>query len=255
MARGQLDEAIACYGTAIELDPKFARARTQLATAQRLAAARDKLPGFQDESYTPVSNEERLGLAEWCRIQKLLGNSTRLYAEAFAADPTLADDLEAAHRCNAARAAARPGQDTGNRGEQERTRLRKQAVDWRRADLALRTKQLDSRTPADRAKASTAMSHWQQDPDLAGIRNPRPWRSSARLSERSVRRSGQRCRRSSTAPGGRSLEGAADRLFALVNVLVESGRSDLDSTAVPSLNAPPFARYIQAWGVRFGPSL
>ncbi len=172
----QWGEAIACYRKAIELDPKLTTTRTRLAKAQRLAAARDKLPAFQDGSYTPASNEERLGLVEWCQIQKRHRTSTRLYAEAFAADPRLADDLTAAHRynaaCSAALAAAGKGEDAATLDDMERARLRKQALDWLRADLALRTNQLDSRTPADHASATSAMRHWQQDPDLAGIRNP-----------------------------------------------------------------------------------
>jgi hypothetical protein len=48
----------------------------------------------------------------------------RLYAEAFAAAPSLADDLGAGHRYNAARAAARAGcghgADTTGLGEEER---------------------------------------------------------------------------------------------------------------------------------------
>jgi tetratricopeptide (TPR) repeat protein len=174
--KGQLDEAITCYRKAIALDPKDAGARAGLEYAQSLAAARDRLPAYKDGSYTPGSNEERAGLAEWCRIQKLHGTSTRLYAEAFAADPKLADDLKAARRykaaCSAALAAARQGEDTGNLDEQQRTRLRKQAVDWLRADLTLRTQQLKSGTPADRNAVRQAVRQWQQAPDLAGIRNP-----------------------------------------------------------------------------------
>jgi hypothetical protein len=54
----------------------------------------------------------------------------------------------------------------------ERARLRQQALDWLRANLAVRTNQLDSGTPASRDSVSRALRPWQQDPDLAGIRNP-----------------------------------------------------------------------------------
>src|SRR5262249_20902538 len=47
---------------------------------------------------TPASNPERLDLAEWCQLQKLYHTATRLYADTFAADPKLADDLKAQHR-------------------------------------------------------------------------------------------------------------------------------------------------------------
>jgi hypothetical protein len=54
--------------------------------------------------------------------------------------------------------------------DKERARLRKQAVDWLRADFALRTKQMEA-GKADGATAQKALRHWQQDTDLAGIRD------------------------------------------------------------------------------------
>jgi tetratricopeptide (TPR) repeat protein len=173
--KGQVDEAIACYKKAIAFDPKNATARNNLAEAERLAAARNKLPAFQNGSYTPTSNDERLALAEWCRIKKLHHTATRLYAAAFAADGKLADDLRAGHRYNAAcfvaLAAAGQGEDAAKLDGKERTRLRQQARDWLRADLVLRGKQRESGKAADRAAVQQALRHWQQDTDLAGIRD------------------------------------------------------------------------------------
>jgi len=173
--KGQLDEAIACYKKAIALNPKDALARANLAQAERLTAARDKIPAFQNGSYTPTSNAERLGLAEWCQIKKLHHTATRLYTAVFAADPKLADDLTVAHRynaaCYAALAAAGQGEDAAKLDDKEKARLRKQARDWLRADLALRTKQLESSKPADRTAALQALRHWQKDTDLSGLRD------------------------------------------------------------------------------------
>jgi serine/threonine-protein kinase len=171
-ANGQLDEAIACFRKAIELDPKYVVARAQLEQVQRLAAARDKLPAFQDGSYTPASNEERLDLAEWCRIRRLYFTSTRLYADAFGAAPRLAAGRRYHAACSAVLAAAGKGEDAATRDDLERARLRKQALDWLRADLAVRTNQLDSATPAIRDSVLRALLPWQHAPDLAGIRDP-----------------------------------------------------------------------------------
>jgi serine/threonine-protein kinase len=155
-------------------EPTAKRYKTFLAT-WRQAAARDKLPALKNGSYTPASNAERLGLAEWCKIRKLHHTATSLYAAAFAEDPKLADDLGAGHRydaaCYAALAAAGQGEDAAKLDDKERTRLRQQALDWLRADLALRTKQLDSGQSADRTAAQQALRHWQQDRDLAGLRD------------------------------------------------------------------------------------
>ncbi len=168
-SKGQLDEAITCYKKAIELDPKNAFARTNLAKAERLAAAQDKFAAFQNGSYVPASNEDRLGLAECCKVKKLYHTATGLYASAFAADPKLADNLGAGHRydaaCYAALAAAGQGEDAGKLDDKERASLRRQALDWLRADLALWRKQLES------AAVQKALRHWRHDTDLAGIRD------------------------------------------------------------------------------------
>jgi tetratricopeptide (TPR) repeat protein len=164
--KSQVDEAIACFRKAIGLDPKIASARIQLARAERMASARDKLPAFLNGSYTPASDAERLGLAEWCLIKKLHHAAASLYSAAFVAAPKLADDVNAQHRydaaCCAALAAAGQGEDAAKLDDKERARLRKQALDWLRADLVLRTKQ---------AQVLPRLRDWQRDVDLAGIRD------------------------------------------------------------------------------------
>ena len=153
MNEGQTDEAIACFRNAIEIDPKFAKVRALLVRAQLLAAVQDKLPLFLKGQFQPTTNDERLGLCDWCQIKKLNRTATGLYAAAFLADPRSADDLKAAHRynaaCHAALAATGQGEDAAKLDDAEKARLRKQALDWLRADLALRTEQLESGQPAD----------------------------------------------------------------------------------------------------------
>src|SRR5262249_8995339 len=96
-------------------------------------------------------------------------------ADAFAADAKLADDLKAAHRyhaaCSAALAAAGQAEDAAKLDDKEKTRLRQQALDWLRADLALRRKQLRSWWPGRAGQARAALAHWQKDPDLASLRD------------------------------------------------------------------------------------
>jgi Tfp pilus assembly protein PilF len=173
--KGQVDAAIACFKKALALDPKFAGARTELAKVERLAAVQDKLPAFLKGDFQPTTNDERLGLAGWCQIRKHYRTSAGLSAVAFAADPKLADDLKAGHRysaaCSAALAAAGPGEDAAKLDDKEKARLRKEALDWLRADLALRTRQLESGQPADRAEVQQTLMQWQLDRDLAGLRD------------------------------------------------------------------------------------
>ena len=56
--------------------------------------------------------------------------------------------------------------------ESERTRLRQQGLDWMRADLNLRRRQLKSDLSADWAMALTALRDWQNNKDLGSIREP-----------------------------------------------------------------------------------
>jgi eukaryotic-like serine/threonine-protein kinase len=169
---GRLDEAIASYKKAIELDPKNTFVVSYLLRAERSAAARDKFPGYQNGSFTPKTNEERLGLAEICMTKKLYRSAAGLYAAAFAADPKLADDWKADHRYTAAfiaaLAAAGQGDEAAQLDDAERTRLRRQALDWLRAHLALLTRQIES---ANRAATLQSLRHWQQDSDLATVRD------------------------------------------------------------------------------------
>jgi hypothetical protein len=87
-----------------------------------MAQLRPRLPVYLAGELWIFGADDRLALAELCRFEHLHARAVRFYAAAFAADPTRADDLDAAHRYRAARAAARaaagegcdaPGDDTG----------------------------------------------------------------------------------------------------------------------------------------------
>src|SRR5262249_47191276 len=146
-------EAIACYHKAIDLDAKYAEAHCNLGhafiaqgrfaealaafrrgheegskqpswgypsaqwvrQAERLAALEAKLPAFLKGEHKPSDTAEHLGLIRVCQVKKLHNTAARLYADAFAADASLADDPKLAHRyhaaCHAALAAAGQGKD------------------------------------------------------------------------------------------------------------------------------------------------
>jgi serine/threonine-protein kinase len=124
----------------------------------------------------PASEPERLEYAILCSTLQQHTAAARLYTEAFAAEPKLADHLQAGHRYNAACAVARAGcqegEDAARLDDAERARLRRQALGWLQADLAVRRKQIGSERTGESAQARQALAHWQKDTDLAGVRDP-----------------------------------------------------------------------------------
>jgi serine/threonine-protein kinase len=145
-----------------------AQAEREMALAPRLLAV---LRG-EDK---PADNAERLYFANMAYDRRHFAGATRLWTEAFAADAGLANNLGTGFRysaaCSAALAAAGQGEDGAKLDDKERARLRQQALDWLRADLTLRSKQLEPGPTVDPAAVQQALAHWQQDPDLAGLRD------------------------------------------------------------------------------------
>jgi tetratricopeptide (TPR) repeat protein len=135
-----------------------------------------KLPAFLKGNAHPSSALERLDLASLCQLpcKRLHAAAARIYAEAFAAELNLAENLQTWYRfraaCSAALAGAGQAADAADLADQERTRLRKQALDWLRADLDAWTKLADD--SKERSRVRQALRHWQLDLDLAGIRDP-----------------------------------------------------------------------------------
>jgi serine/threonine-protein kinase len=123
----------------------------------------------------PQDNEERLALLGACQSQGLWLSAARLYADAFAADPSLAEDVKTQGRYRAAVCAAlassATGKETSSLGAKEKAYWRKQAVDWLRADLALRSKALQTGSEADLSGLQQLLRQWQGDSDLAAIRD------------------------------------------------------------------------------------
>jgi hypothetical protein len=73
--------------------------------------------------------------------------------------------------CAAALAGCGQGEDPAKADEKEHSRWRQQALDWLRTALNLWTKKIDGGKPEDRAAAAKKLQHWQEDTDLAGVRD------------------------------------------------------------------------------------
>jgi serine/threonine-protein kinase len=132
------------------------------------------VPTFLRGGYQPRDNDERVALLGACQFKGLCVAAARLYADAFDADPKLAEDLKTGSRYRAAGCAALAGcgggEDGAGLGEAERARWRKQAREWLRADLVLHANRLDTGSPADRTEVRRQMQRWRTDPHLAGVR-------------------------------------------------------------------------------------
>jgi tetratricopeptide (TPR) repeat protein len=142
--------------------------------AERLVALDEKLPAILRGNAKPADATEQVDLAWICQTpaKRRYAAAARFYADAFAAKADLADGLRYAAACCAALAASGQSKDDPEPDDKERTRLRKQALDWLRADLAAWAKGVDGGQPADRAAAVATLTDWQKDDDLAGVRHP-----------------------------------------------------------------------------------
>jgi serine/threonine-protein kinase len=158
-------------------DPLRQLVTRQLQQCEQLLALDQNLAAILEGMAKPANDAERLDLARLCQepFQQRYATSYRLYAEAFAHDVKLADDMEHQYRYAAAWSAALAGcgqgMDADKLDEKERTRLRHQAVAWLRADLAYWTKQAQSAKPSDRARVRQTLEQWQPDAGLAGLRD------------------------------------------------------------------------------------
>jgi hypothetical protein len=140
-----------------------------------LQALEARLPDIVQDTDIP-GTDECLEAAELCFVRHYYSAAARLFGEALAAAPQLTADLRAGHRFNAACAAALAGigrgDDADKLTEPERERLRARAREWLQLDLADWVKKVDKGTAADRIQAEKALSQWQEDSDLAGLREP-----------------------------------------------------------------------------------
>jgi serine/threonine protein kinase/Flp pilus assembly protein TadD len=161
--------------------PSRSRFQQPVSLCERLIQLDRDLPSVLKGKLIPTSAAERIQFAAFCaQYKRRHAAAVRLYAAAFTADQKLADNPKVPHRynaaCSAALAGAGQGEDAGKLDEDERARLRKQALTWLRADLAAWGKLLDQQP--DKGQGGTdfksvlqkTMQYWQQDADFASVR-------------------------------------------------------------------------------------
>jgi tetratricopeptide (TPR) repeat protein len=206
-----LDEAIACFRKAIELDPKLAGVQGNLGVAllnkgqadEAIAVFRTAIK-LQPESGGLYSNFGRIlgylgrhdEAIEACRkaiklnpndggahynlgnslaAQGQLRDALAAFSEAQRLDRSLSESRQWQLLYHAARAAARAaagkGKDEPPPDDAAKVKLRQQALDWLMAELAEWAKVLQSQGPRARPFVAQMVQRWMVEPDLAGIRD------------------------------------------------------------------------------------
>jgi tetratricopeptide (TPR) repeat protein len=179
LAKGQFAQALASLRRGHELGsprPQWRYPSAQwVRNAGRLVALEDKLPDLISRKVQPADTAECLTVAQLCQThKKRYAAAARFYADAFAAKPKLIGDGPSGLRydaaCAAALAGCAQGEDAKSLDAQERGRLRRQALDWIRAELDAWGKLLDTEPDKARPVVIGQMRHWQADADFAGVR-------------------------------------------------------------------------------------
>ncbi len=150
--------------------------RTRLRDSDPKAVALDaRLSAVIQGKQAPKNVAERLALAQRASETGLHASAARLWGEALDANPKLGDDRRAGVRynasCAAALAAGEQGRDDPKPDAPARQALRQKALGWLRAELDAWTGLLDASPKLAGPVVIQALTHWKQDPDLAGLRD------------------------------------------------------------------------------------
>jgi hypothetical protein len=163
MRCGRFQEALPCFRRGHELGSRRAGwaypSGKWIEDAERMAELEGHLDQVLLGKAQPRDADERIKFCLRLYQRARHAESARMYAEAFAEDAALAEDLVKSHRyiaaCSAVLAAASGGADA--------PQSRGQALEWLRADLAAREK-----APTGLV---TALEHWKRDSDFASVRD------------------------------------------------------------------------------------
>jgi serine/threonine-protein kinase len=178
LEQGRPDEALDHFRKAREVgqdDPRrLPTIERGLAQAERQVALLRRLPALLNGEDRPADEAERLAFAELCYHNQFHAASVRLYDEAFRVNPSLAMNLSS-HRYNAACVAALAGcgqgKDEPAPDAAAKAKLRRQALDWLKADLVGWKRALETANAENRKRIAKRVRHWKEDPDLVGIRD------------------------------------------------------------------------------------
>jgi tetratricopeptide (TPR) repeat protein len=146
-----------------------------LREGQKLVELDKRLREILGGQETLTDPMDLLSLASLCSIKKFYANAARFYEQAFAEQPTLADDMDENNRYNAACSAALAASDQGMvdppLNEATRAEWRAKALSWLRADFAVWNKSLEAGPPQEKPRIRQTLDNWKREDDLASIRD------------------------------------------------------------------------------------
>jgi serine/threonine protein kinase/Flp pilus assembly protein TadD len=180
-------------------NPLHGRAQTLLLKCRLAVKLKQRVDALLQRPAAPAYPTEPLSLAEFCQRYRHYPAAVRLYVVALAAQPSVAEDLAKGHcyhaACAAALAAAGQGQNAAPLTAHDQAQLRRQALDWLRAELKRLTQtvaayqaatkektpslasplqqlagQADKPGPADLLRVCDRLQRCLTDPDLASLR-------------------------------------------------------------------------------------
>ncbi len=178
LAVGRFREAAEATNRALELLGERDESRESLLTirrhAERMALLNERPPSGVSSASRAENAVILLDRARVCMITRSFAAAVPLYAAAFTADPSLADDVAWLHRFHAARAAALAGWGVGEHKDPitaaDRALLLAQARTWLAAELVARAETLESGQKDERTSVRRALGMWYIEPELVWLR-------------------------------------------------------------------------------------
>jgi tetratricopeptide (TPR) repeat protein len=113
--------------------------------------------------------------ADWCSRRQFFAASAGLWSAALEVDSSLSEGPDRNCRfraaCAAAMAGCGQGKDDPPPDETAKTKLRRQAMEWLKADLTALSKLLEGGKPDDPSRCMQMLRTWKDEPGLAGVRD------------------------------------------------------------------------------------
>jgi tetratricopeptide (TPR) repeat protein len=170
------DAALVSFRKASQLQPEFPGLMAVVSMLERRQELAAKVQAVLGGKKTVHDARECIELARYCaQYEDRYQAALRFYRDAVAANPNVATDQQNQYRydaaCWAALAAAGKGTDAHNLSKEKATELREQALSWLREDLSMYRQSAAKADSQLRQVLTQRLRHWQQDTDLASLRD------------------------------------------------------------------------------------